>query len=194
MALQKTYMEELAERFRSDLGLKTSDPLDPFELEIEGLTLIPISKVTDFDAALLKRLTGDSANQWSAMSVPLDAGQEKWLVVFNDVHDEERQRVSVMEEVWHILQGHKLTKIVKLGQHYGRTFEADEEHDAYYIASACLVPLKAIQDFVKKAGKQSVQDFAKQYLISKELVEYRIKRLGYWYQYRERKVGLRASI
>lgn len=194
MALQKSYMEELAERFRSDLGLKTSDALDPFKLEIEGLTLLPISKVKDFDTTTLKRLTGDSADQWSAMSVPLDANQEKWIVVFNDVHDEERQRVSVMEEVWHILQGHKLTKIVKLGQHHSRTFESDEEHDAYYIAAACLVPLKAIQDFVKLGGRQSVQDFAKHYLISKELVEYRIKRLGYWYQYRERKVVLRTSV
>lgn len=188
MALAKAEMEAMAENFRSDLKLGSADALDPFKLSVEGVKLVPISKVSDFDRKTLKQLTEESASRWSAMSVPLDGKQEFWAVVYNDLHDIERQRVSVLEEIWHILQDHKLTKIVKLGNHHSRTFEAEEEHDAYYLAAASLAPADAIKVLVQT--KQSTENTAQLYGVSKELIEYRIKRLGYWYQYKARKVEL----
>jgi Zn-dependent peptidase ImmA (M78 family) len=188
MSLQKSAMENMAEDFRKKLSLKEKDPFDPFKLEIEDIEIIPISEVTDFDEKHLNLLMDDWANQWSAMSVPLDASQEKWVVVYNDVHDKERQRVSVLEEVWHILLGHRLTKIVKIGTQHSRTFDSDEEHDAYYLASASLIPEKAVVQFVEKKG--DVAKFASSLGVSKELVEYRIKRLGLWYSYKERRISI----
>jgi Zn-dependent peptidase ImmA (M78 family) len=191
MALQKNEMETMSEDFRKQLGLDIESAFDPFLLKVENVEIVAISKLKDFDKRLLAMLTGEASHQWSAMSVPLDLAQEKWVIVYNDSHNPERQRVSVLEEVWHILSGHRLTKIVRLGAHHSRTYEHQEEHDAYYLASASLVPAEAVRNFVKEKG--DLLEFARRYGASKELIEYRIKRLGLWYHYKERKISLAKS-
>ena len=77
------------------------------------------------------------------MSVPLDPHNEKWAVLLNDTHTMERQRVTLLEEFGHILLGHKLTKIARIADAYGRTYDRAEEHDAYYLAAATLRPYRA---------------------------------------------------
>jgi len=91
------------------------------------------------------------------MSVPLDSDNEAWAVLLNDSHTMERQRVTVLEEYWHILLGHKLTKIARVAEAYGRTYDREEEHDAYYLASASLLPKSALIQAVteKKTSDQS---------------------------------------
>jgi hypothetical protein len=46
--------------------------------------------------------------------LPLDAEDETWAVLLSDSHTVERQRVTVLEELWHILLSHKLTKIARV--------------------------------------------------------------------------------
>ena len=54
------------------------------------------------------------------MSVPLNHSEDTWAVLLNDCHTIERQRVTLMEEYWHILLGHKLTKIARVADGYGQ--------------------------------------------------------------------------
>jgi Zn-dependent peptidase ImmA (M78 family) len=84
--------------------------------------------------------------------------------------------------------GHKLTKVARLSEAYGRTYDQAEEHDAYYLASASLLPRKAVQDAVSK--RCSAANVAKRFGTSPELVEYRIKRLGLWREHLGKKVAL----
>ncbi|MPR09251.1 ImmA/IrrE family metallo-endopeptidase [Microvirga tunisiensis] len=63
---------------------------------------------------------------------------------------DERDAVTVLEEYWHILLGHKLPKISKVAEAFGRTYDATEEHDAYYLASASLLPKAAIVEAVSQ--------------------------------------------
>ena len=188
MLLSKDEMEDMASQLRSDLGLKPDQSLDPLRLKIEGVEILPVTLVKNFDKKLIAFLTGEAAKRWSAMSVPIDASQERWVIVYNNSHEKRRQNVSVLEEIWHILQGHRLTRIVKVGPKHSRTFEADEEHDAYYLAAATMLPREAVDEMLKK--KRSADDVGNKYGVSRELVEYRIKRLGYWYLYKNRKVSL----
>ena len=95
------------------------------------------------------------------MSVPLDERQNEWAVLLNDCHTIERQRVTLLEEVWHVLLGHKLVKIAKVADAYGRTYDMTEEHDAYYLASATLLPRKAIISAVARRKLSDV--IAKQF-------------------------------
>jgi hypothetical protein len=76
------------------------------------------------------------------------------------------------------LEGHKLTKIARVAEAYGRTYDKAEEHDAYYLASATLLPRAAIIDAVR--NKRSSEEIARQFGTSSELVDYRTKRLGLW--------------
>jgi Zn-dependent peptidase ImmA (M78 family) len=84
--------------------------------------------------------------------------------------------------------GHKLTKIARVAEAYGRTYDTTEEHDAYYLAAATLLPKAAMIDAV--AQKLSSAAIAKRFGTSHELVEYRIKRLGLWREHSGKQVKL----
>jgi Zn-dependent peptidase ImmA (M78 family) len=125
------------------------------------------------------------------MSVPLDDIQDQWVVLLNDCHTVERQRVTVLEEIWHILLGHKLVKIAKVAEAYGRTYDSAEEHDAFYLASATLLPRNAVVAAVER--RESAVDIGQRFGTSPELVEYRIKRLGLWRDYIGKRIALSSS-
>ncbi len=125
------------------------------------------------------------------MSVPLDSQHEEWAVLLNDSHTLERQRVTILEEFWHILLGHKLTKVAQIGEAYGRTYDKTEEHDAYYLASATLLPKTALMDAVAK--NMASDQIARRFGTSSELVDYRVKRLGLWREHVGKRVSLSAE-
>jgi transcriptional regulator with XRE-family HTH domain len=186
--LSKLEMEEMAREFRNDLRLDDVKPLDPLKIVIEGIKVLTIRQIPGLDPKIIAQLEGPSSTTWSAMSVPVDEDKDKWIIVRNDQHQVVRQRVSLFEEFWHILLGHKLTKIAKIADAYGRTFEEDEEHDAFYLAAATLLPERVIKNAVR--GKKDIGQLAEVYGTSPELVEYRIKRLGLWREYKGKSVRL----
>lgn len=188
ISLSKEELEKTAERFRKDLGLDESEPLDSLKLDVQDIEIVRLTQTNCLDQSTVRRLSTDACGEWSAMSVPLDEHQNRWAVLLNDCHKIERQRVTVLEEIWHILLGHKLTKIAKIAEAYGRTFDQVEEHDAYYLASATLLPRSAVTKAVVK--RMTSEEIAARFGTSTELVDYRIKRLGLWRDH----VGKRVSL
>lgn len=184
----KDELERMAEDFRKDLGLKADEALDSLKVNVEGVTVTGVSHTPCLDRATVSRLTGNSCDEWSAMSVPLNAVCDKWTILLNDCHTPERQRVTVLEEFWHILLEHKLTKVARIADSYGRTYDPIEEHDAYYLASASLLPKGAIFEAVAK-GKSS-KEIAQIFGTSPELADYRLKRLGLWKAHVKKRVEL----
>ena len=186
--LSKEQLEGIADGFRRDLGIKADDPLDSLQVSVESVRVVKLTDAGYFDARTIRKLRHEACSEWSAMSVPLDRGMTSWAVLLNDCHTMERQRVTLLEEYWHILMGHRLTKVARISEVYGRTYDQAEEHDAYYLASASLLPREAVQDSVSKG--LSAADIAKRFGTSPELVEYRIKRLGLWREHVGKKVVL----
>lgn len=190
MALSRYEMEDMALDMRKQMGAKNiSDAVDPLKIQIEDADVITFEDLEDLDEDVVKHLSGDGKTEWSAMSVPLDNTFQKWIIVRNHLHNIERQRVSLLEEYWHIMLGHEPTRVVKIGDTHGRTFESEEEDEAFFLASATLLPRECILKFVSKKNKD-IDKFAKKYGVSKQLVEYRIKRLGQWYKYKPKKISL----
>lgn len=188
LALTKPEMEEMAEAFRANLRLADDDPLDSLRVKVAGVNVLVPRDLPELDQNCLQFLTGSGSDQWSAMSVPLNISTDEWAILRNDQHTIERQRVTYLEECWHIMLGHKLTKIAKISDAYGRTYDLAEEHDAYYLASASLLPRQALTNCIT-SGKNS-ETIAKRFGVSPQLVEYRIKRLGLWNTFRGRAVTL----
>lgn len=186
--MSKEELEQTAGDFRKDLGLEKNDPLDPFHLVVDSVVVERLRTSSCIDPKTIKILAGIACNEWSAMSVPINSAQDSWVVFLNDCHTPERQRVTLLEEYWHILSGHKLTKIAKIAGTFGRTYDSAEEHDAYFLASATLLPREAVKRMVSE-GKSAAQIGA-YYGTSPELVEYRIKRLGLWRDHVGKKVSL----
>lgn len=184
----KEEREQIAKKFRKDLGLKDDDPLDSLKLHVEGVRVVRLSETDCLSPEIVNRLRFDAASEWSAMSVPLNPKKEQWAVLLNDGHSIERQRVTLLEEFWHILLGHKLTKIARVAEGYGRTYDKAEEDDAYYLASATLLPKMALVKAV--AHKLPSEQIARKYGTSPDLVDYRIKRLGLWREHLGKQVKL----
>lgn len=187
--LSKDQLESIVAKFRSDLDLTDKDPLDSLQIDVEGVRVVKLTSSECLDVRTIRRLRDEACGEWSAMSVPLNASNEKWVVLLNDCHTVERQRVTLLEEYWHILMGHKLTKVARIAQAYGRTYDKAEEHDAYYLASATLLPKSAVQSAVTNGTSSAV--IAKHFGTSPDLVEYRIKRLGLWREHVGKKVALK---
>lgn len=186
--LTKEELERAADQFRRDLGLTDDQPLDSLLLHVEGLEFVRLMRTNCLDAETVEHLSTNACDEWSAMSLPLDGAHERWAILLNDCHTLERQRVTLLEEVWHVLQGHRLTKIARIAEAYGRTYDKSEEHDAFYLASATLLPRCAIIKAVNE--RQDSEQIAKKFGTSPELVDYRIKRLGLWRDYKGKRVTL----
>lgn len=182
VSLSKSEMEEMAENLRSELNLPQSEQLDALNIQVFGVDVFVPSEIEGLGKQCLSHLLGSGRNEWSAMSVPLDSYDARWVILRNDRHNIERQRVTYLEECWHILLGHKLTRIAKVADAYGRTYDSSEEHDAFYLAAATLLPRQAVAQAIKE--QRPVKSIADQYGVSTELVEYRIKRLGLWKMHR----------
>lgn len=180
----------MANGFRSDLSVNREDPLDALNLRISGVEVFAASQAELLDEACAQYLLGPALNEWFEMNVPRDVTDDTWAILRNDGHSIERQRVTYLEECRHILLGHKLIRIAKTGDAYGRTYDSPEEHDAHFLASACLLPDTNVRDFVK-AGK-SAKDIAAQFGTSMEMAEYRIKHLGLWRAYQKRSIDMQG--
>lgn len=191
IALSKEELEEVGEKFRSDLGIVEDAPIDPLMLAVEGIDVVRLTDTDCLDRRTVSLLSGESCGEWSAMSVPLDLAKDRWAVLLNDCHTLERQRVTILEEYWHILLGHRLTRVARIAESYGRTYDKVEEHDAYYLASATLLPRRALAEAVNT--KLSSAEIARRYGTSSELVDYRIKRLGLWREHVGKRVALNTD-
>ncbi len=188
LALSKTEMEKMAEQLRNEFGLTDSDRLNALTITIHGVDVFVPTQISELSGKCLRYLTKSGSQDWSAMSVPLEFDGSRWAILRNDQHTMGRQQVTYLEECWHILLGHKLTKIARIAESYGRTFESSEEHDAFYLASACMLPKNAVIKYVND-GMPSVQ-IGEQFGVSPELAEYRIKRLGLWRKFKGLEVSL----
>lgn len=191
LVLSKQEMEEMAEEFRDDLGIGEDEAFDALRVRIAGVDVFVPGDIHGLENGCLDFLTGEGFDQWSAMSVPLDLDADRWAVLRNDQHQLVRQKVTYLEECWHIMLGHKLTKVAKVSDAFGRTYDSTEEHDAYYLAAASLLPREAVSRCVE-AGEGS-DAIAAKFGVSQPLVEYRIKRLGLWKTFRGLNVTLNAG-
>ena len=73
-------------------------------------------------------------------------------------------------------------------EEYGRTYDQSEEHDAFYLAAATLLPRSAMIDAV--SHRTSSADIARKFGSSAELVDYLPKSLGLWREHVGKRVPL----
>lgn len=191
LSLSKPEMEDMARGFREQINVPADAALESLNIRISGVDVYVPDQISELGQDCRAHLDADGVTDWSAMSVPLDAAEEFWAILRNNRHSVERQRVTYLEECWHILLGHKLTRIAKVADGYGRTYDSTEEHDAYYLAAACLLPEDSVTEAVRQ--RKPAAEIARQFGTSPELVEYRIKRLGLWSVYKGKEIKLSAG-
>ncbi len=166
-------------RVRQFAGVGSLEPLDPFELAAKvRIRIVPIEDLTALSPEAKEHLMSSGRNGWSGGATPsLPDGSR--LVILNPTHSRRRQTATLMEEICHVLLGHKADRI---GAHAegGKTrdYEREQEAEAYGVGAAALLPYHALGVWLKKG--QGADEIAKRYGVSRALVEYRAKIVGYW--------------
>jgi len=174
--------EDTAEDIRKSLGLRDDEALDPFTVQLDRVERIDAKNVKRVDETALRQLLGPGAPEWSAATIPLNDQRLDWVIVLNNAHTVERRRATLMEEYCHLLLGHDMTTISAQEGVTFRDYRQEFEQEAYYVGAAILVPRSDLQ---RRLGlKQKAEEIAEHFGVSRELVEFRIKRLGLWYTYR----------
>ena len=184
---------------RDFAGVTGDQPLDPFALaRFANLLVVDFDTIQGLSSEAREHLLGDGAGQWSggACSQPLPDGSR--LVILNPQHGKQRNRATLMEEVAHVFLGHTPNRLAVVGadksagkktqRTLARDYNHDDEEAAYAIGSAALVPDAGLRRRVRKG--RTAQEIARQFQVSRQLVEYRIKVTHLWAEYK--RVSARA--
>jgi hypothetical protein len=168
------HLESEGHKLRQRLKLTSTSRLDPAALigTYDNMVLFDLRTAASTNAADLQLLRADSAC-WSAMAFRMGEEGNPWLITWNPWHAQNRIRVSVMEEVSHIILGHKPTDLIPhpitgLPQ---RTFARSKEREAYGVAGAALVPFNGLVPLVRQG--QTEASIAEIFGVSVELVTMR---------------------
>ena len=174
---------------RDFAGIRGDQPLDPFALaRFAKLLVVDFDSIEGLSAESREHLLGAATDEWSggACSKPLPNGWR--IIILNPAHGLHRNRATLMEEVAHVFLGHRPSGLSDTRGESGqdkaaaRDYNKEDEEAAYAIGAATLVPYAALRRLVR-TGKSSTE-IARNFLVSRQLVEYRIKVTHLWSAYK----------
>ena len=176
---------------RDFAGVAPDEPLDPFALaEFARLLVVDFNQIKGLSDESREHLLGAGTNEWSggACSQPLPNGWR--LVILNPAHGTHRNRATLMEEISHVFLGHTANRLaVPVADKKGgsnrvlaRDYHKADEEAAYAIGSAALVPYAVLRKLV--FDDRSLDQIARRFRVSRQLVEYRIKVTHLWSAYK----------
>ena len=183
--------------FRDFARVRRTAPLNPFRLaKFANLVVVHFEQIKGLSPKHREHLLGSASEEWSggACSVPLPDGRR--IVILNPNHGPMRTHATLMEEISHVFLGHQPTKLKVVredlsGKTISRDYRKVDEDAAYGTGAAALVPFAALRSFVL-AGKTSLQ-IARHFLVSRELVEYRMKVTRLWNTYKSAHTAIPKS-
>jgi hypothetical protein len=110
-----------------------------------------------------------SSRQWSAGTIEGPRGP---LIVLNPMHADTRLRVTLAEEISHLVMGHPPSTITAGARTYVGTVEAE----AFSVGGALVMPYKRLFAMVKDGA--SIDAIAAAFLVSRQMAQCRVNRTG----------------
>ncbi|MEJ7655565.1 MAG: ImmA/IrrE family metallo-endopeptidase [Thermoleophilaceae bacterium] len=169
----KWRIEKRAAGVRSDLGLDQIQVLDPGALAgTLGAEILHLSDLTDDEIAL--RRARSISFDGMASTHPADGTP---IIVLNCGKPARRRIATLMEELGHLVLGHRPSRIytdTELGV-LRRSYDKAQEQEAYDLGAALLLPKERIQRDVGQ--RVLIEEIADAHTCSRELVTYRINRM-----------------
>jgi Zn-dependent peptidase ImmA (M78 family) len=165
--------ERMALQIRDFARLGLTSKLDPFALaksiNIRVIYLSDLTALSDSSRAHL-----DVADGWSGGATQaLEDGS--YIVILNQRHSHGRRAATLMEEVCHILFGHKPSEI-GADQSGGRSYNFSIEEEAYGVGAAALVPYHSLKTFLISGAP--IRKIAAHFGVTPSLIVYRAKGTG----------------
>ncbi len=172
----KTQCESISLQMRRKLELKDTDALDPYLLaEYLGIQVITPSDIPGLSDEHLIVLLKTGADSWSAATLVFNG---KNLIILNSAHSYARKASDLMHEISHILLGHRPSEISVTPDQLLllNIFNADQEHEANWMAGSLLLPRTALL-LIKRKG-WSAQVVKSIYKTSEDMLNYRLNITG----------------
>jgi len=171
----KWRIEDRAKAVRGRVGLDQLQVLDPsLIVEDLGAQVFHLSDLIARDGASLRRARCIGFDGMTS----LQPETGKPVIILNCGRPVRRRIATLMEELAHLLLRHTPSRIAfdpNLGV-VRRTFNRDQENEAYDLGAALLLPKERIQNDVK-VEKFTAGEIADAHKCSEQLVEYRIRRM-----------------
>jgi hypothetical protein len=162
--------ERMALHVRNFAGVDLKSKLDPFALAKSiNIRVVYLNDLIGLAESSRARL--DVPDGWSGGATQ-DLGDGSFIVILNQKHSSGRQAATLMEEVCHILFGHKPSGISadRIG---GRSYNFNVEEEAYAVGAAALVPYYSLKNLL--VSGLSVRKIASQFGVTPSLIIYRAK-------------------
>lgn len=173
----RSYEQEAA-RIRVFAGVGEQEPLDPFRLaESLSFKVISLNAIEGLSEAAREQLDRPDPG-WSGVTIP-ELGDGTRIIILNTRQSRRRQAATLMEEICHVLLGHRPSQVAAtvgaLGVG-GRTYDEAIEEEAYAVGAAALVPHRGL--VMRLRAGCAVKDTAAHFGVSQALIKYRMRVLG----------------
>jgi Zn-dependent peptidase ImmA (M78 family) len=168
----KTESDAYALEYRKELGLKSHDPLCPWQLaKWLAIPVEPLSNYIESEPDAVAEFMEKKPESFSAITI-FDGSRA--LIIHNDSHSHCRQAADIIHELSHRILGHKPTPVFN---EYGcRYVDENEEKEAEWLGSALQISRDAAFHIVKTG--MSFSDVNKTYKVSKEVYTMRLNVTG----------------
>jgi Zn-dependent peptidase ImmA (M78 family) len=164
----KKEANEIAVGVRSELGLTSSAPLNPWRLA--NHLEIPVLALSEFRQVAASCTAHFSAVEPDAFSAVTVFDGPRRLIVHNDSHATTRQASNLAHELAHGLLLHPPAPA--LDARGCREWDDDIEQEASWLAGALLIPEAAALVIARR--RTPVQDAARQYGVSPAMIRFRM--------------------
>lgn len=168
----KSEANQIARQIRAELGLKHSDPLNPFELATYlEIKIIPISNFHKHAPSAIEHFQTKGRSEFSATTIFL--GSQR-LILHNDSHTAGRQSSNIAHELSHgLLQHPKTAPLNDLGC---RNWDKTIESEADWLAAALLISEEAALKLARE--NTPLRTAAKMYGVTEQMIRFRLNVTG----------------
>lgn len=162
------------------LGIAMTTALHPWGgAENIGVPVLGRDYIAQFPTEVSEQLLVHGTRGWSAVTFKFD---DHAMIVLNPNHDAGRQKVTLAEELAHLVMGHPPSA---LDSATGiRTYDGEMEGEAYGVGAAMVMPYAQL--FLLARNGVPASTIARKFEVSEKFTNYRINRAGLRPMYRKR--------
>lgn len=176
MPLRRGFKAE-AERLAKDswraMGLTPNDRMDPARLaEHEGCIVRSAGSLVDI--AKLEELYEIQNDAFFACTFKLPG--DRYAIVYNPLMSDKRRNSDVAHEVAHIVLGHRLSRLERLGNVAFFSGDKRQEEEAAWLSGCLLLPRFVLIHDLRKRRDDAI--IAERRMLSLDMVKYRMRVTG----------------
>lgn len=168
----KAEAERQAQRVRSQMSLRPTDPMDTTQLAAyAGAEVKCADELTTL--AKLQALEEIQPGAFSACTFTLG---DRHIIVYSPLASPGRLQSDIAHEVAHLLLGHAVKVIQQVGGLSFFTCDPDEEQEANWLAGCLLLPRQLLYAAARRGYTPA--DIAEAYGVSEPMAAFRLRTTG----------------